>query len=79
MKSVYLNSDNIVREILPDTIPFAEIAEWYNHEFASHCIEAPDEVKQGWKYDRENEEWHSLDDEVYDVPNYVIQEIIDGI
>lgn len=56
MKNVYLNSDLSVREILPpEAIP---IEDWYNAEFASHCIEAPDNVEQNWEYDPVNDIWY---------------------
>lgn len=80
MKIVYLNSNNTVREILPDSILFNEIPKWYNSEFASHCIKTPDEVEQGWKYDTLNQVWYSPEnDKIYTPPESVIQEIIDGI
>ena len=47
MKWVYL-VNNAVHEVIPDyAIPPDE---WYGTEFASHCVEALDEVEQGWVY-----------------------------
>lgn len=56
MKNVYisrnLNGIEYVREILPaEATP---VAQWYNEEFASHCVEAPDEVEEYYEYDRKN-------------------------
>ena len=45
MKIVRLNN-NIVAEIIPDyALP---VDEFYGSEFASMCVEAPDEVEQRW-------------------------------
>lgn len=50
MKIVRLES-NIVREIIPDyALP---VEKWYGADFAAQCVEAPDEVEQGWVYDPE--------------------------
>lgn len=52
MKAVYLEN-NTVREIIPSyALP---VGKFYGTEFASHCVEAPDEVEQGWLY--LNGEW----------------------
>ena len=51
MKTVRLQS-NVVVEIIPDyALP---VAQWYGEAFAAQCVEAPDEVEQGWVYDGEN-------------------------
>lgn len=48
MKTVRLVG-NTVYEIIPqDSIP---VEKWYGKDFAKMCMEAPDEVEQGWKYD----------------------------
>ena len=48
MKTVRLR-DNIVVEIIPEyALP---VEKWYGLEFAAQCIEAPDDVEQGWVYD----------------------------
>lgn len=45
MKVVRLENNKIV-EIIPEyALP---VSKWYGEEFASHCVEAPDEVEQGW-------------------------------
>lgn len=47
MKTVRLEGSKVV-EIIPDNaIP---VSKWYGEEFAANCIEAPDEVNQGWFY-----------------------------
>lgn len=43
--------NNIVVEIIPDAA--TPVEKWYNGDFARQCIEAPDEVQQGWYYDFE--------------------------
>jgi len=54
MKIVYISPDNTVREIIPPSATKPNVAHWYNEEFASRCVEAPDEVGQGWIYDPES-------------------------
>ncbi|PKM72863.1 MAG: hypothetical protein CVU91_07500 [Firmicutes bacterium HGW-Firmicutes-16] len=45
MKVVRLESNTVV-EIIPGyALP---VEEWYGEEFASQCIEAPEDVKEGW-------------------------------
>lgn len=45
MKAVRL-VDNVVFEVIPDyAIP---VFDWYGAKFASQCVEAPDNVEQGW-------------------------------
>ena len=40
--------NNRVTEIVPEyALP---VLDWYGPEFASHCIEAPDQVQPNWKY-----------------------------
>ena len=47
MKIVRLKN-NIVVEIIPEyALP---VEKWYGEEFASECLEGPDEVQTGWKY-----------------------------
>lgn len=51
MKTVYLDADNTVREIIPDyALP---VETFYGVEFAARCVQAPDNVEQRWKYDPE--------------------------
>lgn len=54
MKVVRLK-ENIVIEVIPDEA--RPVEDWYNKEFASQCVEAPDEVDQHWVYDRKNNKW----------------------
>lgn len=56
MRFAYINPDNTVREIIPDGA--YPIADWYNEEFASHCVEIPDYVEQNWIYDPSNCEFY---------------------
>lgn len=54
MKTVHLR-DSIVSEIIPE---YAKpVKKWYGEEFASECIEAPDEVYQNWVYNAETNKW----------------------
>lgn len=40
--------NGIVAEIIPDyALP---VEKWYGADFAAKCLEAPDEVEQGWIY-----------------------------
>lgn len=40
---------SVVAEVIPDyALP---VEKWYSEEFAAQCVEAPDEVGQGWYYD----------------------------
>lgn len=47
MKIVYI-LNGVVREIISDNA--TPPAQWYGPEFAANCLEAPDEVEQGWEY-----------------------------
>jgi hypothetical protein len=39
-------------EIIPEyALP---VEKWYGADFAKECVEAPDEVEQGWLYDAES-------------------------
>ncbi len=50
MKTVRLEN-NVVTEIIPEyALP---VNKWYGAEFASKCVEAPDGIAQGWKYNAE--------------------------
>ena len=50
MKTVRIE-DGIVAEIIPEyALP---VETWYGAEFAAKCLEAPDNVAQGWKYNAE--------------------------
>ena len=51
MKIVRLQN-NIVFEIIPSEA--TPVEKWYGERFAEECVEAPDEVEQGWAYDGEN-------------------------
>lgn len=44
--------NGIVMEIIPEyALP---VEKWYGADFAKECVEAPDEVEQGWLYDAES-------------------------
>lgn len=71
-KMVYIDTDiygrKYVREIIPDEA--RPVAEWYNAEFASHCVEAPDDIQQNMLYDgkaRMFSEW-MMPEEPLDTP-----------
>lgn len=51
-----MNQNYTVREILPKEA--TPIAEWYNEEFASHCMEIPDYVEANWEYDLKTKTWY---------------------
>ena len=44
---------NTVREIIPDEATQPSVAHWYGEEFAAQCVEAPNDVQQGYIYDAE--------------------------
>ena len=46
MKYVRLDDNGKVIEILPQDTYGAGIAYWYGQEFASHCVQAPDDVTE---------------------------------
>lgn len=48
MKNVHIDK-NVVLEIIPNYALPAE--QWYGPEFATQCVEAPDDVEQGMVYD----------------------------
>lgn len=41
MRIGFIEQNGQIRELLPEGIKFADIAKWYNEEFASRCIEIP--------------------------------------
>ena len=45
MKTVYLNEDNTIREIIPEYALPPE--KWYSEAFARRCVEVQDDVEQG--------------------------------
>ena len=45
MKTVYLNEDNTVREIIPEYALPPE--KWYSEAFARRCVEVQDDVSRG--------------------------------
>lgn len=47
--------NNIVIEIIPEAAHPVE--EWYNAEFASKCMEIPDDVMPNWGWDPEQDKW----------------------
>ena len=51
MKTVYLNEDNTVREIIPEYALPPE--KWDSDAFARRCVEVQDDVEQGWRYNPE--------------------------
>lgn len=51
MKTVYLNEDNTIREIIPEYALPPE--KWYSEAFARRCVEVQDDVEQGWRYNPE--------------------------
>ncbi len=50
MKMVRLDGLTVY-EIIPDYALPVEL--WYGPEFATQCLEAPDDVEQGWTYDQD--------------------------
>ena len=58
-KMVYMDTDpygrKYVREIIPDEC--RPVEDWYNLDFASHCIEAPDYIRQNMLYDDKTNEF----------------------
>lgn len=53
--------NGIVAEVIPEyALP---VEKWYGEDFAKECVEAPDEVEQGWLYDKENGTFSEPSDE----------------
>ena len=52
MQWVRLSNSDIVAEIIPPEASVPSVTHWYGEEFADRCIEATDDVGQGWFYDR---------------------------
>ena len=47
MKTVRIENGRVA-EIIPEyALP---VAQWYGQQFAERCVEAPDNVEQGWMY-----------------------------
>ena len=44
--------NGVVFEIIPTEA--TPVEKWYGERFAAECVEAPDEVEQGWAYDGEH-------------------------
>lgn len=71
--------DGIVVEIIPEyALP---VEYWYGAEFAKECVEAPDEVEQGWLYDAESGEFSKPTDEPTTDPTTepTTEEILDAL
>jgi hypothetical protein len=43
--------DGAVREIIPTAATAPNVTHWYGEDFAAECVNAPDNVRQGWTYD----------------------------
>ena len=55
MRKTVRLQNNIVVEIIPEyALP---VAQWYGPAFAAQCVEASDEVEQGWVYEPESGEF----------------------
>lgn len=55
MKKTVRLQNNTVAEIIPEyALP---VEKWYGRVFATQCMEAPDEVVQGWVYTPETGEF----------------------
>lgn len=71
--------DGIVVEIIPEyALP---VEYWYGANFAKECVEAPDEVEQGWLYDAESGEFSPPTDEPTTDPTTepTTEEILDAL
>lgn len=79
MRVAYMNPDNTVREIIPNEA--RPVAKWYNEEFASHCIEIPDNVYENWEYDPENGQWYEPGKRPDVVSRFIknLRDVIDGV
>lgn len=59
MKTVRIKNGTVI-EIIPEyALP---VDKWYGDYFASQCMEAPEDVKQGWIYDGSN--FHKTEPEI---------------
>lgn len=55
-----------IREIIPNTA--RPVEQWYNEEFASRCIEVPDDADQMTLYDMKTNTfypWCEIEDDTY--------------
>jgi hypothetical protein len=43
--------EGIVHEIIPTEATEPDVAHWYGEKFAAQCVEATDDVQQGWFYE----------------------------
>jgi hypothetical protein len=43
--------DGAVREIIPTAATVPNVTHWYGADFAAECVNAPEDVRQGWIYD----------------------------
>ena len=76
MKTVRLQN-NVVWEILPDdAIP---LEDYYPPEFLAHCVEAPDNVEQGFLYDPETDTFSSPPEPEPEEPKPDYDAFLDGL
>ena len=71
--------NGIVVEIIPEyALP---VEKWYGVDFARECVEAPDEVEQGWWYDANSGEFSQQTDEPTTDPTDepTTEEILDAL
>lgn len=71
--------NGIVVEIIPEyALP---VEKWYGADFARECVEAPDEVEQGWLYDANSGEFSQPTDEPTTDPTDepTTEEILDAL
>lgn len=72
MKTVRLKN-NIVVETIPEyALP---VEKWYGKEFASQCMEAPDNVEQGWIYDEQTGEFFPDDPDIESIKSSKLKEL----
>lgn len=62
MRIGFIETNGQIREILPEGIEFSDIAKWYNEEFASHCIEIPENIEENDYYIFETGEFVCYED-----------------
>lgn len=63
-----------IREILP--IGARPVEEWYNKEFAAHCMEIPDSAEQSNIYDSLANSfypWCAIEDDIYFKPRNIAE------
>ena len=60
--------DKVVVEILPESTYELGVKYWYGKDFSEQCVEAPDNVVQGMKYETESKTFYTPEPQVEEEP-----------